>query len=248
VALLSPIVVRRLRDGGTEKSIQSFHQEHEVLSRQDYTVAPAHRLAQPDQPVVTERFESSRPRLTVVHPEDTYSSLESRSSWDEWSEDYDYDDREQTPRPATNRYAQAYSSRPSEPSVSASYQPPIRKRTMKAQRRMMFMRLVIAALVMTLAAFFIGGSIIVDLAAATWACVVVFVALALYAVSQGYLSDSSLPLRMPKRRPLARVEPLYSQNEGRYTPRYEEEFTSEFYEPDANEQWHRESERRQALG
>ena len=49
VALLAPVVIRRLREGGSEKSIQSFHAEHEVLSRQDYTVAPAHRLDVPDE-------------------------------------------------------------------------------------------------------------------------------------------------------------------------------------------------------
>ncbi len=49
VALLAPVVIRRLREGGAEKSIQSFHAEHEVLSRQDYTVIPAHRLDEPDQ-------------------------------------------------------------------------------------------------------------------------------------------------------------------------------------------------------
>jgi hypothetical protein len=47
VALLAPIVIRRFREGGTEKSIQSFHAEHEVLSQQDYLVAPAHRLDPP---------------------------------------------------------------------------------------------------------------------------------------------------------------------------------------------------------
>ncbi len=48
VALLAPMAIRRLRDGGAERSIQSFHAEHEVLSRQEYAVNPAHRLDQPD--------------------------------------------------------------------------------------------------------------------------------------------------------------------------------------------------------
>ena len=92
VALLAPVVIRRLREGGSEKSIQSFHAEHEVLTRQDYAVAPAHRLDEPDEAPVREYGGDRRPRLTVVHPDDTFADLASRTTWDEWSEDYDYDD------------------------------------------------------------------------------------------------------------------------------------------------------------
>jgi len=248
VALLAPIVVRRLRDGGTEKSIQSFHAEHEVLSRQDYTVAPAHRLDRPDQVAPTPQQSTSRPRLAVVHADDTFGSLESKSSWDEWNEDYEYDDRARAHTFSQNRYAQAYSSRPSEPVVTQRYEAPIRRRTMKAQRRMMFSRLLLGAVTMTLLAYVLGYSLLVDLAAVTWLGVVGFVALALYSVSQGYLQDSSLPLHLPKRRVLATIEPLYSDRNDRYAPQYEEEFASEFYEAEAEEQWRRESQRRQALG
>ena len=99
VALLAPMALRRLRDRGTERSIESFHTEHEVLSRQGYAVAPAHRLSEP------EPAPARASRLTVVHADDTYRSLESRSSWDEWSEDYDYD-RYEGPAAPVNRYAQ----------------------------------------------------------------------------------------------------------------------------------------------
>jgi hypothetical protein len=94
VALLAPVAIRRLRDAGAERSIQSFHAEHEVLSRQEYAVNPAHRLDQPDQ-VESPQPPGQRSRLTVVHADDTYRSLESRSSWDEWADDYEYDDDEE---------------------------------------------------------------------------------------------------------------------------------------------------------
>ncbi|HVB51927.1 MAG TPA: hypothetical protein VND89_09355 [Acidimicrobiales bacterium] len=248
VALLAPIVVRRLRDSGTEKSIQSFHAEHEVLSRQDYTVTPAHRLDQPDWAAPPAPVSERKPRLAVVHADDTFGSLESRATWDEWSEDYEYDGAARRNAAPSNRYAQAYSSRQSEPVVTSSYDPPIRRRTMKSQRCMVFTRLVLAAVVTSLIAFVSGYSLLVDIAALTWLGVVGFVALAFYAVSQGYLNDSSLPLRLPKRRDLATIEPLYAERYDRYAPHYEDEFTSEFYEPDAEEQWRRESQRRQALG
>ena len=80
VALLAPVAIRRLRDGGAERSIQSFHAEHEVLSRQEYAVNPAHRLDQPDEVESEVRATGRRSRLTVVHADDTYRSLESRSS------------------------------------------------------------------------------------------------------------------------------------------------------------------------
>src|ERR1700685_21531 len=115
VALLAPMAIRRLRDGGAERSIQSFHAEHEVLSRQEYTVNPGHPLYQPDAAEASHQGAGRRSRLTVVHADDTYRSLESRSSWDEWSEDYEYDDAPINRRESMNRYAAAYSPLPTAP-------------------------------------------------------------------------------------------------------------------------------------
>ena len=248
VALLAPIAVRRLRDGGTEKSIQSFHAEHEVLSRQDYAVAPAHRLDQPDQAAPNVHLSERRPRLTVVHADDTFGTLESRSSWDEWSDDYEYDVSARPITTSTNRYAMAYSSRPNEIVATPRYEDPIRRRTMKSQRRMMFTRLVLAAVLLTLLAFVTGNTLLFDVAALSMIAVVVYVALAFYAVSQGYLNDSSLPIRVPQRRQLATIEPLFSQGYDRFPESYEDEFESEFYESDDAHQWDRRPQRRRVLG
>lgn len=248
VALLAPIAIGRLRDGGTEKSIQSFHAEHEVLSRQDYAVAPAHRLDQPDQAVPSAHLPERRPRLTVVHADDTFGTLESRSSWDEWTDDYEYDDSARPIMTSTNRYAMAYSSRPNEIAATPRYEAPIRRRTMKSQRRMMFTRLVLAAVLLTLLAFVTGNTLLFDVAALSMIAVVVYVALAFYSVSQGYLNDSSLPIRVPQRHQLATIEPLYSQGYDRFSAPYEDEFESEFYEPEAGHQWDRQPQRRRVLG
>jgi hypothetical protein len=248
VALLAPIAIRRLRDGGTEKSIQYFHAEHEVLSRQDYSVVPAHRLDQPDQAASSGHLSERRPRLTVVHADDTFGSLEARSSWDEWSEDYDYDDAVRPIATSTNRYAKAYSSRPDEVVVSQRYEEPIRRRTMKSQRRMMFSRLVLVAVVLSLVAFITGNTLLFDVAALSMIAIVVYIALAFYSVSQGYLSDSSLPIRVPQRRQLATIEPLYSQGYDRFTASYEDQFESEFYEPETAQQWDHQPQHRRALG
>jgi len=244
VALLAPVAIRRLRDGGPERSIQSFHAEHEVLSRQEYAVNPAHRLDQPDATESVLQGHGRHPRLTVVHADDTYRSLESRSSWDEWSEDYEYDDQPNNERESMNRYATAYSSVPNETTIRRSYDAPIRQRTMKSRRQMMFVRLVIASVVLSILAFTMSFSLITDLAVAAWVCVVSYVALALYAVSQGLLNESSLPLRLPQPRKLASVQRLYDA----VAPRYEDEFESEYEEDDEDDGWQRQSQPRRALG
>jgi hypothetical protein len=245
LALLAPVAIRRLRDGGAERSIQSFHAEHEVLSRQGYVVNPAHRLDQPDDVGSAVRGPGRRSRLTVVHADDTYRSLESRSSWDEWSRDYDYDDDESIDeRESMNRYAAAYSSVPNESSVRRSYDAPIRRRTMKSRRQMMFVRLLLISAVLTILAFTISYSIAMDLAVASWVCIVSFIALALYSVSQGYLDEESLPLRLPRPRQLASVQRLYDA----VSPRYDEEFDSEYEEEDEDDGWQRQSQPRRALG
>jgi hypothetical protein len=247
VALLAPVAIRRFRDGGAEKSIQSFHAEHEVLSRQDYTVAPVHRLDEPDEEPIHVPTTQRRPHLRVVHSDDTVGTLEARSTWDEWADDYSYDEPVAANAAASNHYARAYSSRPSEPEITERYEPPIRRRTMKAQRRVMFTRLLAAATLMTLVAFFTGVSILMDVAALAWFSVVLFVALALYAVSEGYLSDESLKVRLPQRRALADIEPMYTEPEEQYVY-YDDEFSSEFYEPETSETWQREPGRHRALG
>jgi hypothetical protein len=244
LALLAPVAIRRLRDGGPERSIQSFHAEHEVLSRQEYTVNPAHRLDRPDD-VESVPGPGRRSRLTVVHADDTYRSLESRSSWDEWSRDYDYDDDEpNNQRESMNHYAAAYSSVPNETTVRRSYEAPIRRRTMKSRRQMMFVRLLLISAVLTILAFTMSYSLIMDLAVASWVCIVSFVALALYSVSQGYLNESSLPLRLPQPRQLASVQRLYDA----VSPRYDDEYESEYEEDDEDDGWQRQSQPRRALG
>lgn len=242
-AFLVPTVVRKVRDWRNDQSIEHFHLEHDLLARRA-AVAPLHRLDERDEYErfddvayaggygVPERVEVSerhypraerprvdaRPRLTVVHDDDTYQSIESRGSWDEWAADYEFDEprtrraqatgeRVSLSRPPVNRYAAAYSSTPSTSRV-AREAPETRRRSMRARRRVVFTRLVLAAVVFTVAAVFVGYSFVWDLAIVAWIGVVSFVALALYAVGQGYLHESSLGLGRARGRSLATVEPL----------------------------------------
>jgi hypothetical protein len=240
VAILVPVAVRRFRDSGTEKSIHSFHAEHEVLSRQEYSVPPAHRLDPSEQEQRRDEFEQ-RPRLTVVHPGDTYRSLESRTSWDEWANDYDYDrDEEMSATESANRYVSAYSSVPNDQEVRDAYSHLPRGGTMKARRTTLFVALLAAVAVFSGAYLLVGGSMIEDLAILAWVGFTCYVALALFAVSQGFLYEASLPLRIPQGRRIASIEPIYDD--------YEEQDDSEFYDADDDSAWRRDSPSRYAVG
>lgn len=260
VALLAPVAIRRLRDTGTEKSIESFHVEHEVLKRQGYTVPPAHRLDEYEYEPEDDYAPGAdrRARLTVVHADDTYQSLESRATWDEWSRDYDYDDGHARREPArpVNRYAAAYAAVPREVDTYADYEVPLtRRRSARAQRRMIFTRLTLAAVVMTALAVVVGFSFFVDLAIVTWVALAAYVALALFAVSQGYLEESSLGIRR-RSGPLATIEPLRARSPRGYGAReaeyeYDDDEGVALYGYDVDEEpvvWHRASSDRYRVG
>ena len=256
IAFLTPVVVRKIRDMGSDRSIDHFHAEHEVLSRQGYAVEPAYRLDEyghvprprpqprPVRHATLAETSVARPRLTVVKDDDTYRSLESRQSWQEWSEDYDYD-RADAVGLRANRYASAYSAVPRELPVEAS-RGSAAVRSMRRRRRVMITRLALASVLVTSAAFVSGISLIFDLAVLTWLADVAYFALALFALSQGYLSETSVGL---SRRSLAPVEPLYRDDEedGRGHAaggfeRYED------YDDGAGSGWAHASSARYALG
>jgi hypothetical protein len=247
VALLAPVAIRRFRDGGAERSIESFHAEHEVLSRPGYVVAPAHRLDEIDEELSFEA-PARRPHLRVVRSDDTPRTLEARTTWNEWSENYEFDEASESAEAVTNHYAAAYSSRPREPEVIERYEAPLRRRTMRQQRRLVFMSLVAVATVMTVIAIASGASLVLDLSALAWFAVVLYVALGLYSVSQGYL-EPSLNLRLPQLRSARLDEPVYDNYDvgARRYAYYDDEPQFEYDEAEAYEGWQREPSRR-ALG
>ena len=278
IVLLTPLIVGKVRERRTERSIEMFHAEHEQLARYEYAVEPVYRLEETPpapRPQPRSTVDGRRPRLTVVHDDDTYGTLESRRSWEEWSDEYDFDRpprreapprREPPPRRevagvvAGNRYARAYQSTPR--GVSADAAPVARVRSMRARRRVMATRVVLVAVVFSLAAYATGVSIVTDLAVLAWLAVVGYVALALFAISQGYLSVSSRP-RARRDASLAPVEPLYDRTRPRDRVRHDDEdrdrwdgdgtggYDGEYgYEPDEIEEtpWRRRSYARYAIG
>ena len=108
---------------------------------------------------------------------------------------------------------------------------------------MILTRLALAVAMTTILGVATSYSVLVDLAVLTWIGFAVYLALALYAVSQGYLFESSLGIRLASR-PLATVQPLYYDTDDEY----ETEAESEFYDADSAGQWRRESSSRYALG
>lgn len=274
-AFLIPMLVRRIRDNRNDRSIEHFHEEHDVLARRA-VVEPVHRLDEYDGygSYEPERAQPRRPHLTVVHDDDTYQTLEARSSWDEWSEDYEFDEspdwrrdvRTESPsaqRPTANRYAAAYAATPRPASHRPTSTRPAatsRARSMRARRRVMFTRLVLTAVTLSIIGFFTGFALAWDLAIVAWIGVVGFIALAFYAVGQGYLHESSLGVGSLSRRPAAPVEPLDSRRARapRHSePVYDEYVDDEFEEfppfetrPGAqvNGRWHGDESDRYALG
>jgi hypothetical protein len=257
LAILAPWAVVKYRNSHSEKSIDHFHAEHEVLSRQGYSVAPARRLDDAylyEEHAYEPEHEAarSRPRLTVVQDDDTYSSLESRTSWDEWERDYDYDQprilgaRTDSHALVQHRYA-AYASAPSAPVVHGGHEPvygdaPLGA-SMRVRRSRIFTSLGLSALVTTGLNFLIGLSLLQYLAILSWTGVLFYVAVALFAISQGYLEVTSLLGRRAARAFSSRdedaVESAYQDDA------YDEEAAWETAV--ADDQWHREP-RRYALG
>ncbi|HEY1825535.1 MAG TPA: hypothetical protein VGG21_06195 [Acidimicrobiales bacterium] len=250
VALLAPVAIRWFRDGRGERSIESFHAEHEVLRRPSYVVAPAHRLDEVQDEELYEPPVERRPHLRVVRSDDTVGTLEARSNWDEWSEDYSFDELHEAATPV-NHYARAYSSQSREREYSTTYEPPLRRRTMRQQRHMVFLSLVALATLVTVAAAMSSSSIVVDLAALVWFSVVLYVALGLYAVSQGYLNEPSFSVRLPQLRSsragVAMDDGGERYDEGQYVY-YDEEFAPVYDDNGPYDEWQNDTERRRAFG
>ncbi len=264
VALLTPVALRKLRELNAERSIEHFHTEHEVLSRQGYTVEPAYRLAEPGYYVEPEHHvepvrarvapltEVSRPRLTLVRDDDTYRSVESRRTWQEWSEDYDFERAEVRPAETANRYASAYSSVPREFDAREREEPALRPlRSMRRRRRVLITRLGLATVLVTGAAFVSGVSALFDLAVLSWLVDAAYLALALFSLSQGYLSEASVGLaRRERLAPVSRLERPYrseddERDQGFGPGAYAD---AEYYEPVPEPQWERAAQARYALG
>ena len=208
LAVLTPWAVNKFRNRRSDKSIDHFHAEHEVMSRQSYSVAPARRL---DEAYLYEEYayeplhepERSRPRLTVVHDDDTYSTLEGRGSWEDWDRDYDYDEPRTIgvpPSPHSARRYAAYANAPA-PATPRGYADfePLRATTprplgvsMRVRRTRILGGLSVVALLTSGLALLVGLALLQYLAVLAWVGVAFYVAVAVVAVTQGYLEVSSL--------------------------------------------------------
>ena len=195
VAILVPIAVRYFRDSGTERSIESFYAEREMLSRQEHFVPPEHYDERPEPPAMTQPDRARRPHLTVVHPNDTVGTLQARGTWDDWSRDYDYesDADVQRQRRDMNRYAAAYASVPGD-RFGSSYNVPYEDRgAMRLRRRRIFVTLLVLCLAFTALTFVSKSPALVNAAVAVWAALLSFVVLALVSLGLGYMGASNVP-------------------------------------------------------
>ena len=260
LAILTPWAVMKFRNSRADKSIDHFHAEHEVLSRQRYSVAPARRLDEAylyEEQAYEPEHEAarSRPRLTVVQDDDTYSSLESRTSWDEWDRDYDYDQPRTVgslgpARALTSHRFAAYASAPVAPVEQGArayesvptYADPAPRATMRVRRNRIFASLAASAFFSTSVYLVVGLSLVQYVLILSWTGLVLDVAAALYAVSQGYLEAASLL----GRRTIREYSPFEDYVDDRYDEVVDEDDAGRVA-ASHDEGWRRES-RRYALG
>ena len=235
VVLLSPFAYRWLRDRGGERSIETFHHEHESLRRRGYSVQPARALAD-EVPLIDEA--PRRPRLRVVRDEDTLPILESEMSWEEWGRyngiELGEDEVAPTrPTRSTNPYA-AYAATPPVTMPAPYEDVPLRRVSMRTRRHRIASGLLSTAVLFSGGNMLLGVSFFQDLAIVAWLGVVGYAAMALTAVALGYLDQSSLGLRRPR---VANVIPIEVADDA----------PAAFYEADEESQWRREPSR-YALG
>ena len=208
VALLAPVAIRRFRDGGGEKSIQS-------LSRRARGPEPPGLRGRPRLIVLISlmrrlfkhRPTARRPHLRVVHSDDTVHTLDARSTWDEWART-----TTTTKATPTGNHSERVS-RPTEPESLRARRTPLTAETNRRcsehyARRLRDRPITVRAASppsMTQLLFARRPTLRDDgdrvrLGCVNrhrprrpgMVCVVLFVALALYAVSQGYLSEPTL--------------------------------------------------------
>ncbi len=219
IAVLSPIIIRRLRDQDTDRSIVNFHERMARLGGQNPPfVEPAHRLDVSDEAPPRELLESEvnpptrAPHLRVVPVNATRSDLEHDQSWDEWSLSHSDDPYEtSTPRRLVGAYANpraaAYSRVPAtNVAASAASSSPYGTRSQRVRRRRTLLTLT-ASTVLSSAGVLLINSIIIDVVALlAWSALIGFLALMYYALSTGLLSSSSMPAG--RAAPVRRAEPV----------------------------------------
>lgn len=204
IAVLSPIIIRRLRDQDTDRSIVNFHERMARLGGHNPPlVTPAHRLDVSDETPPRELLDSEvnpptrAPHLRVVPINATRTDLEREQSWDEWSLSHSDDPFEQSALvrhsvALANPRAAAYARVPAVPVASAApLNSPFGSRTQRMRRRRTLLTLS-ASTLLTSAAALVVNSILVDVAALTaWTGLLGFLGLMYYAMSSGLISSST---------------------------------------------------------
>jgi hypothetical protein len=212
IAVLSPIIIRRLRDQDTDRSIVNFHERMARLGGPNPPlVSPAHRLDVSDETPPRELLESEinppsrAPHLRVVPIDATRTDLERDQSWDEWSlshSDDPYEHSTQARRSVVqqNPRAAAYSRVPATNVAAVASSSPYGSRSQRIRRRRTLLTL-IASTVLSSAGVLLVNSIIVDVAALlAWTALIGFLALMYYALTTGLMSSTSARRSPPVRR------------------------------------------------
>ncbi len=229
IAVLTPIIIRRLRDQDTDRSIVNFHERMARLGGPNPPiVAPAHRLDISDEAPPRELLDDEvnpptrAPHLRVVPLNATVAQLDSEMSWNEWSLAYSDDPYERvspvrhSTSPANPRAA-AYSRVPSA-SISSPVpqRSPYGSRTQRRRRRNTLLTLVTSTVLSSIATVAVSSVLLDAVALLSWVAMLGFLALMYYAVSTGLIDSSSDARRVAPRRPQLPIE--YNEFDVAYEP------------------------------
>jgi hypothetical protein len=237
LAVLSPIVIRRLRDRDTDRSIVNFHERMARLGTGSPLVEPAHRLDVSDEAPPREVGEhemnppTRAPRLRLVPADATTTGSDRDLSWEEWSRAFG-DEPFESPSPvrqrttSVNPRAAAYSRVPVDHVASrAPAGSPFSSRRQRARRRRTILQLAASVVVSTVLVVLVNNVLVDVWALASWLALAGFFALMYYAMTTGLLGSASARPRVDTARP-APVRPAAR----RAAVAYEDEYEDDAYE------------------
>jgi hypothetical protein len=205
IAVIATIVIGRLRDRSTDRSIDSFHERMARMGNPAPLIEPAHRLMQSDEAPPRDLFEDEMnpptlaPQLRIVRPDTTAGELEREMSWDQWSAAYADDPRERSQITArlqheANPRAAAYSHAPRTVTTPAAPASSFGTRTQRLRRRNVLIGLVGVVAMFSLGAVVMNSIVIEALAGISWLSLLGFLGLMYYAVTNGLIASNARPV------------------------------------------------------
>lgn len=247
VVVITWLAVDHFRDRSGVRSVDEFHTEFQNFDRRSYAIEPAHRLPRPASAPSYQRPVANR---NIVHADDALRLADKHEYWRRWSDEQEFDEGELR---SQHRYA-AYASTPQ---VSVSYDDEERTYVRPVvsagvMRRRWIGGLAGSAVLLSLLSYLSGISLVADLSYLAWVGTVLYVAAAVYSMSQGWLT---LGTRRSSYRDQYQDAPVEAYESATYDDEYEYDYQDDyqdeaedgFYTPQSDG-WQRAPQQRRAFG